>query len=98
MPPGVPTEPPAGEGAGELLQALQSLSEGLINPCVRTCSCLKLPQVLEKCAGHVTDPVADASRDDSQLQELMHLLPKLAAALGGHDYKTRDNNVQLFNM
>lgn len=98
MPPGVPTESPAAEGAGQqLLQALQSLSAGLINPCSRKCTCHKLPQVLVRCAGHVTDPVAVASLGGSEVQELMHLLPKLAGALGGHDFQTRDNNMELFN-
>jgi hypothetical protein len=41
--------------------------------------------------------VAVAGEVGSKVQELVHLLPKLAAALGGHDYKTRDNSMELYN-
>jgi hypothetical protein len=49
------TEPPAAEGAGKLLQDVQSVVDGLSTTCAPTCTCHKLPHVLARFVQHLTN-------------------------------------------
>lgn len=66
------------------LQLVQSLAGSLKNSCDPTCSCHQLPPALVNCAWAAA---ADGEGGSPVCAQFLQLLPQLAAALSGPDWK-----------